>query len=80
MSNIYSLKLIKNGVTVQRKQIATGIGKGVAPLTLTAAADLTYVLQDESGAKPVIKIKTRLVGEDLYVAVSYTHLTLPTKA
>lgn len=72
MSNIYSLKLIKNGVTVQRKQIATGIGKGVVPLTLTAAADLTYVLQDESGAKPVIKIKTRLVGEDLYVVIDGT--------
>ena len=72
MSNIYSLKLVKNGVTIQRKQIATGIGKGVVPLTLTAAADLTYVLQDESGAKPLTKIKTRMVGDDLYVVIDGT--------
>ena len=81
MSNIYSLKIVKNGVTIQRKQIATGLGKGVIPLTLKADADLTYMLQDESGAKPLAKIKTHFVGSDLHVVIDgsdekNTHLIL----
>jgi len=81
MSNIYTLKVVKNGITIQRKQIATGLRKGAIPLTLKADADLTYVLQDESGAKPLPKIKTRFVGSDLYVVIDVadeesTHLLL----
>ena len=81
MSNIYTLKVVKNGITIQRKQIATGLRKGVIPLTLKADTDLTYVLQDESGAKPLAKIKTRFVGSDLHVVIDVadeenTHLVL----
>lgn len=81
MSNIYTLKVVKNGITIQRKQIATGLRKGAIPLTLKADADLTYVLQDESGTKPLPKIKTRFVGSDLYVVIDVadeenTHLLL----
>lgn len=81
MSNIYTLKIVKNGVTIQRKQIATGLGKGVKPLTLKADADLTYVVQDESGAKSLAKIKTHFVGHDLHVVIDgddalSTHLVL----
>jgi len=81
MSNIYILKIIKNGVTIQRRQIATGLRKGAPPLILKADADLTYVLQDESGSKPLAKIQTRFVGADLHVVVDgadeqNTHLVL----
>jgi hypothetical protein len=81
MSNIYTLKVVKNGITIQRKQIATGLRKGAIPLTLKADTDLTYVLQDESGLKPLAKIKTRFVGSDLYVVIDVqdeenTHLVL----
>ena len=81
MANIYTLKIVKNGVTIQRKQISTGLLKGAPPLILKADADLTYVLQDESGSKPLAKIQTRFVGADLHVVVdgadeSNTHLVL----
>lgn len=81
MANIYTLKIVKNGVTIQRKQISTGRLKGAPPLILKADADLTYVLQDESGSKPLAKIQTRFVGADLHVVVdgadeSNTHLVL----
>ena len=81
MSNIYTLKVVKNGITIQRKQIASGLNKGVTPLTLKADADLTYVLQDESGGKPLPKIQTRFVGPDLHVVIDAadaqtTHLVL----
>ena len=81
MANIYTLKVVKNGVTIQRKQINTGLLKGAPPLILKADADLTYVLQDESGNKPLAKIQTRFVGADLHVVVdgadeSNTHLVL----
>lgn len=81
MSNIYAFKVVKNGVTIQRKQIATGLRQGVVPLTLKAEADVTYVLQDESGAKPLAKIKTHFVGRDLHVVIDgddaqNTHLVL----
>ena len=81
MPNIYTLKVVKNGITIQRKQIASGLNKGVTPLTLKADADLTYVLQDESGGKPLPKIQTRFVGPDLHVVIDAadaqnTHLVL----
>lgn len=69
MSHIYSLKVVKNGVTIQRKQIATGSGKGGDPLVLPAGPDLTYLLQDESGGKPVAKIHTQFAGRDLRVVM-----------
>lgn len=81
MSNIYSLKIVKNGVAIQRKQIATGLSKAGVPLTLKADADLTYVLQDEGGGKPLAKIKTHFEGRDLHVVIDAddqqnTHLVL----
>ena len=69
MSNVYTLKVIKYGQVIQRKQISNGTRKGMAATVLQAEANVTYVLQAPDGENPIAKITTKQVGKDLHLTV-----------
>jgi hypothetical protein len=69
MSNVYTLKVIKYGQVIQRKQINAGTRKGIAATVLQAEANVTYVLQAPDGENPIAKIITKQVGKDLHLSV-----------
>ncbi len=69
MSNIFSLKVIKNGQVLLRKQLTGGTRKNLALMSIPAEADVTYVLQSETGGKPLTKIVTKQVGKNLLLTL-----------
>lgn len=69
MSNIFSLKVVKNGQVLLRKQLTSGTRKNLALMSIPAEADVTYVLQAETGGKPMTKIVTKQVGKNLLLTL-----------
>lgn len=69
MSNVYIIKVVKYGQVIQRKQINTGMRKGVPATVLKAEPNVTYVLQSLDSDNPIAKIITQRVGQNLHLTV-----------
>ncbi len=65
MTNNYSVKVIKNGQLIQQRQIHSGLAQNIGATRLKAQADAVYVLGTDNAKKPVIKIVSQRVGDDL---------------
>ena len=74
---IYSIKIIKDGRTLTRKQISKGLIQTDA-VHLQAGADQAYVLSDALlENKSPTKIQTRRVGQNLHIALDNSSIAAP---
>jgi len=69
MANVYTLKVLKHGQVIQRRQITSGVRKGAAATYLQSEPNVTYVFQTPDGDKPITKMVTQMVGNDLHLSV-----------
>jgi hypothetical protein len=67
MTNIFTVKLLKNGQLIQQRQVHTGLAENSGAVRIKAQADTVYVLTEENIKKAVVKISTKRVGDDLQV-------------
>lgn len=65
MTNNYSVKVIKNGQLIQQRQVHAGLSQTMGATRLQAQADVVYVLGTDNAKKPVIKIVSKRIGNDL---------------
>jgi len=69
MTNIFTVKLLKNGQLIQQRQVHTSLAESTGAVRIKAQADTVYVLTEENSKKAVTKIRTLRVGNDLQVAL-----------
>jgi hypothetical protein len=69
MTNIFTVKLLKNGQLIQQRQVHTALAESTGAVRIKAQADTVYVLTEENSKKAVTKIRTLRVGNDLQVAL-----------
>jgi hypothetical protein len=69
MTNIFTVKLLKNGQLIQQRQVHTGLAESTGAVRIKAQADTVYVLSSESSKKSVSKIVTKRVGNDLQMVL-----------
>lgn len=73
----YSIKVLKEGRTLTRKQITKGITRTDAAV-VRAAADQAYVISDALlESKAPAEIKSRRVGQDLHISFGSTAIDAP---
>jgi hypothetical protein len=65
---LHTIRVIKNGRTVQRKQFSDGLGRDA--VVIQAQADATYLLSDPINNAGPSKISVKRVGENLHVALN----------
>ena len=69
MTNIFTVKLLKNGQLIQQRQVHTGLAESTGAVRIKALADTVYVLSSETSKKSVSKIATQRIGTDLHVVL-----------
>lgn len=69
MTNIFTVKLLKNGQLIQQRQVHTGLAESTGAVRIKAQADMVYVLSSETSKKSVSKITTRRVGNDIHMVL-----------
>jgi hypothetical protein len=69
MTNIFTVKLLKNGQLIQQRQVHTGLAESTGAVRIKAQADTVYVLTEENSKKAIAKISTLRVGNDLQVVL-----------
>ncbi len=69
MTNIFTVKLLKNGQLIQQRQVHTSLAESTGAVRIKAQADTVYVLTEENSKKAVAKISTLRVGNDLQVVL-----------
>jgi hypothetical protein len=69
MTNIFTVKLLKNGQLIQQRQVHTGLAESTGAVRIKAQADTVYLLTRENSKKTVAKISTQRVGNDLQVTL-----------
>jgi hypothetical protein len=69
MTNIFSVKLLKNGQLIQQRQVHTGLAQSTGAVRIKAQADMVYVLSSETSKKTVSKITTHRVGNDIHMVL-----------
>jgi hypothetical protein len=77
---VYTVRVVKEGRTLSRKQVSEGLGRADA-VVIKAAAGVIYVLGDAAsanglGAAPA-KITTKRVGKNLHVSLAKSGLGNP---
>lgn len=65
MTNNYSIKVLKNGQLIQQRQVNASLAQNTSATRLKAQPDAVYVLGTENAKKPVTKIVSKRVGDDL---------------
>lgn len=69
MTNIFTVKLLKNGQLIQQRQVHTGLAESTGAVRIKAQADTVYLLSSESSKKTVSKITTQRVGNDIHMVL-----------
>ena len=69
MTNIYSVKLLKNGQLIQQRQVHTALAESAGPIRIKAQPDVVFVLGSETSKKAIPKIITQRVGNDLQMVL-----------
>lgn len=69
MTNIFTVKLLKNGQLIQQRQVHTGLAESTGAVRIKAQADMVYVLSSETSKKSVSKITTLRVGNDIHMVL-----------
>ena len=69
MTNIFTVKLLKNGQLIQQRQVHTGLAESTGAVRIKAQADTVYVLSPETSKKFVSKIATQRIGTDLQMVL-----------
>lgn len=69
MTNIFTVKLLKNGQLIQQRQVHTGLAESTGAVRIKAQADTVYVLSSETSKKSVSKIATQRVGNDIHMVL-----------
>ncbi len=69
MTNIFTVKLLKNGQLIQQRQVHTGLAESTGAVRIKAQADTVYLLSSESSKKSVSKITTQRVGNDIHMVL-----------
>ncbi|MEY4317131.1 MAG: hypothetical protein RI902_939 [Pseudomonadota bacterium] len=69
MTNIFTVKLLKNGQLIQQRQVHTGLAESTGAVRIKAQADTVYVLSSETSKKSVSKIATQRIGTDLHMVL-----------
>ena len=69
MTNIFTVKLLKNGQLIQQRQVHTGLAESTGAVRIKAQADTVYLLSSESSKKSVSKITTLRVGNDIHMVL-----------
>lgn len=69
MTNIYSVKLLKNGQLIQQRQVHTALAESTGPIRIKAQPDVVFVLGSETSKKAIPKIITQRVGNDLQMVL-----------
>ncbi len=69
MTNIFTVKVLKNGQLIQQRQVHTGLAESTGAVRIKAQADTVYVLTEENSKKAIAKISTLRVGNDLQVVL-----------
>jgi hypothetical protein len=69
MTNIFTVKLLKNGQLIQQRQVHTGLAENTGAVRIKAQADTVYVLSSEYSKKSVSKIATQRIGTDLHMVL-----------
>lgn len=64
---IYTLRVIKDGRTLTRKQVSDGLGRDA--VVIPAQADVTYLLSDPLSNTGPSKISAKRVGKNLHVGI-----------
>jgi hypothetical protein len=72
---IYTLRVVKGGRTVQRKQVSEGLGRDA--VVIQAQADVTYLLSDTLSNTGPSKITAKRVGKNLYLAMGKGNPDVP---
>jgi hypothetical protein len=72
---IYTVRVLKNGRTVQRKQISEGLGRDA--VVINAQADVIYLLSDTLSNTGPAKISAKRVGKNLYIALGNGNPDVP---
>ena len=69
MTNLFTVKLLKNGQLIQQRQVHTSLAESTGAVRIKAQADTVYVFAEENSKKAVAKISTLRVGNDLQVVL-----------
>jgi hypothetical protein len=69
MTNIYTVKLLKNGQLIQQQQVHTALAEKTGATRIKAQADVVYLLVSENSQKSVPKIVTKRVGNHLHLVL-----------
>ena len=69
MTNIFTVKLLKNGQLIQQRQVHTGLAESTGAVRIKAQADTVYVLSSETSKKSVPKVTTQPIGPDLHLVL-----------
>jgi hypothetical protein len=64
---VYTLRVIKSGRTVLRKQVSDGLGRDA--VVIPAQADVTYLLSDPLSNTGPDKISAKRVGKNLHISL-----------
>jgi large repetitive protein len=64
---VYTLRVIKSGRTVLRKQVSDGLGRDA--VVIPAQADVTYLLSDPLSNAGPEKISAKRVGKNLHISL-----------
>ena len=69
MPNVYTVKLLKNGQLIQQRLVHPALSESTGAVRFKAQPDGVYVLSTEGGRKPVSKIFTQRMGNDLQLVL-----------
>jgi hypothetical protein len=72
---IYTIRIVKNGRTLQRKQVSEGQGRDA--VVINAQGDAIYVLGDNVGNNGPAKITAKRVGKNLQIAFGNGNPNVP---
>ena len=72
---IYTIRVIKNGRTLQRKQVTEGLGRDA--VVIPAQADVMYSLSDTLNNTGPAKISAKRVGKNLQIAIGNGNPDVP---
>ncbi len=77
MTNIFTVKLLKNGQLIQQRQVHTGLAENTGAVRIKAQADTVYVLSSETSKKVVSKIVSQRIGNDLHMVLDDSKIGKP---